>query len=445
MAGNNSSINPKICIQGAVGIGSRLSVTIEQLAHGFSKGMAVRWNSGVDGNDAKYVAAKCTNAYEAEVVGIVTEVLSVDAFELTTSGVVNMTDFFGSSIGSGYTADDVFFLGTTAGFLDTNRPTTPGFVAKPVITRLAEDSNDPPRIFGSVTNYVGSLLGGNAAASIGDVAPAGIIQPYLGSLNSIPSGWAICDGVGLTDSSGIPGFDVSAYSSYYNAVGMRYGGVEKLTLSGNYNIDDRVRQTVNGRQIEGLIKARVGDDYYVEQSISANTSTGYNQNFITGFEIDNLTRGSNDVAEFTKPQTDIFTFVTGSVTVLLTNGTLVSDTITASSVHSVLPPDLRGKFLYGESDQNNLGQEGGNRSFTVTESNIGAGTLGGNDTIFNKQLTLPPYTTLNYIVRYGDSASASILDDISLKNLKITNLPTSDPSVAGALYNDGGTLKVSSG
>ena len=60
MSGNNSSINPQICVQGAAGVGSRISVRIEQTSHGLSKGMAVRFNSGVDGEAVKYVAAKNT-------------------------------------------------------------------------------------------------------------------------------------------------------------------------------------------------------------------------------------------------------------------------------------------------------------------------------------------------------------------------------------------------
>lgn len=448
MSGNYSSVNPKICIQGAAGVGSRISVVIEQTSHNLTKGMAVRWNSGIDGEAAKYVAAKNTSAYEAEVAGIVSEVLTANSFELTTSGILDITSFFGTVIGSGMTADDVYFLGTTAGHMTTIRPTTPGYVAKPVITRLAEDSNDPPRIFGSVTNYVGSLLGGNAAASLGEIVPAGVVQPYVGGSTTIPSGWALCDGTGLTDSNGIPGFNVTTYASYYNAVGLRYGFVEKVSLTGNYSVGDRVRQTVSGTQIEGVIRAKVGTVYYVEQSISANT-TGYNQNFFSGFEVDSVTRGSNnEAAVYDSFNQTIRTFTAASCTVLRESTSATeSDTISNPSIYSVLPPDLRGRFLYGENNQNILGRQGGSESFAINNSNTGGGGGSYNNTngTYNSQSTVPPYVTVNYIVRVGDSASASILDDISLKNLKITDLPTSDPSEAGALYNDGGTLKVSSG
>lgn len=449
MSGNYSSVNPKICIQGAAGVGSRISVVIEQTSHNLTKGMAVRWNSGIDGEAAKYVAAKNTSAYEAEVVGIVSEVLNADSFELTTSGILDITSFFGTVIGSGMTDDDVYFLGTTAGHMTTIRPTTPGYVAKPVITRLAEDSNTPPRIFGSVTNYVGSLLGGNAAASLGEIVPAGVVQPYVGGSTTIPSGWALCDGTGLTDSNGIPGFNVTTYASYYSAVGLRYGFIEKLNLTGIFSVGDYVRQTLSdGTQIEGQIRARVGgSDYYVEQSIKANT--GYSQNFFSSNEVDSTTRGSNnEVAQYDTFTSNIRTFQTGSCTIIpFSGGNSGTSNINSRSIHSVLPPDLRGRFLYGEANPSILGRYGGETSFTINNSDIGGAlgsynNTGGN---YDKQSTVPPYVSVNYIVRVGDSASASILDDISLKNLKITDLPTSDPSEAGALYNDGGTLKVSSG
>ena len=162
MTCNNSALNPNICVQGVGGIGSKIAITVVQNNHGFSAGTAVRWNSGIDGTTAEYRAAQANNAYNAEVVGIVSQKLDANSFELCTSGVVKMNDFFSNTTGSineGATADDVYFLcGYTAGWLDNRRPTTPGWVAKPVITRIAENSDGD--IFGSVTNYVGSLLGG---------------------------------------------------------------------------------------------------------------------------------------------------------------------------------------------------------------------------------------------------------------------------------------------
>ena len=55
---------------------------------------------------------------------------------------------------------------------------------------------------------------------------------------------------------------------------------------------------------------------------------------------------------------------------------------------------------------------------------------------------IPPYVSVNWIVRVGDSSYTSFLNQLSLKTLSLTNLPTS-AGVAGSIYSDGGTLKVS--
>ena len=155
---SHSTINPSICVRGANAVGSQLTVTIEQTDHGFLPGMAIRWNSGVDGATAQYNKAFANNPYNAEALGVVGNVLGADSFELVMGGVVVMNEdgnnFFGQSIGSDLANHDVFFLsGTTSGHLTPSRPNSPGQVAKPMITRLAEDAQG--RIYGVVTNYVG--------------------------------------------------------------------------------------------------------------------------------------------------------------------------------------------------------------------------------------------------------------------------------------------------
>ena len=57
--------------------------------------------------------------------------------------------------------------------------------------------------------------------------------------------------------------------------------------------------------------------------------------------------------------------------------------------------------------------------------------------------------TAQGIVALGDGANANggtrvIIDDVA-HLIKLTNLPTSDPAVAGALYNSSGTVKISAG
>ena len=256
----SSLLNPSVCIQGAGTVGSKLALTITQSGHGFSAGSVVRWNSGIDGNAAQYVQAKADNAYNAEVIGVVSDVLSGDSFELTLSGVVKMNQFFSNTTGAipaGSTQDDVFFLsGYTAGWMDVKRPRTPGWVAKPIITRLAEDSSG--NIFGMVTNYVGSLLGGNVVTSLGQIVPVGTINSWLGSQDKVPAGWCLCDGEGPKDGNNIPGVKVENHSEYHSVVGKEYGWVECLkTDDASVSIGEKVQQIVVD-EITGIEKNIVG-------------------------------------------------------------------------------------------------------------------------------------------------------------------------------------------
>ena len=75
----------------------------------------------------------------------------------------------------------------------------------------------------------------------------------------------------------------------------------------------------------------------------------------------------------------------------------------------------------------------------------------------------PKYFSVNWLIRIEDDTAVALVDDTTFRKinvdginddgttlssgspLNLTNLPTSDPSIAGAVWNDGGTLKVSSG
>jgi len=94
----------------------------------------------------------------------------------------------------------------------------------------------------------------------------------------------------------------------------------------------------------------------------------------------------------------------------------------------------------------------------------GAGTYFGDDYETYAYITnQPKYFSVNWLIRIEDDTAVALVDDTTFRKinvdginddgttlssgspLNLTNLPTSDPSVAGAVWNDGGTLKVSSG
>jgi hypothetical protein len=50
---------------------------------------------------------------------------------------------------------------------------------------------------------------------------------------------------------------------------------------------------------------------------------------------------------------------------------------------------------------------------------------------------------MNYIIRIDPSASAAIIDTLEVKNIRLTNLPTTGVgSVSDTVFNDNGTLKI---
>ena len=455
MTCSNSALNPNIVVQGAGGIGSKLAITISQNNHGFSAGTAVRWNSGIDGNAAAYVAAQANNAYNAEVVGVVSEVLDANSFELCMGGVVKMNAFFSNTTGSineGTTADDVYFLGGyTAGWLDNRRPTTPGWVAKPVITRIAEDVDG--NIYGSVTNYVGSLLGGSVAVSLGEIVPAGVVNAYAGSADKVPTGWAICDGDGQRDTNGVPGINKTTYPFYYDVVGKRHGWIECLKVdSAGVNVGQQIRQTVNSNNttivgevvgVSGGVE-NGGKYIFVEQSIRKDLNNE-NQNFEIINEFDSSTLGGDDVATFKRPKTVLYEFETGSAEVIGGGSVqLLSDSSGKVGVFSALTPDLRERMPLGESTSDARGRVGGSsRNSTLSGGGSNVSSYATGQGQFSSISNLPPYVSMNYIIRIDPSASAAIIDTLEVKNIRLTNLPTTGVgSVSDTVFNDNGTLKI---
>ena len=464
---SHSTSNPSICVRGANAVGSRLSITVQQASHGFVPGMALRWNSGIDGNTVQYEKAIATSPYKAEVVGIVGSVLNADSFDLVMSGVVEMNtpnaSFFGQSIGSGLTADDVFFLsGTTAGWLTTTRPSTAGHVAKPIITRLAEDAQNI--IYGVVTNYVGSHIGGNAAVSLDNLIPAGTIQAYAG--DNPPSGWALCDGDGSDDNSLIPGIPINDNIEYYDNVGLKYGWVEAIKCiqgeggSAPFNQSDFgsiVYTQHEGYQIGGTLVGVSGDYVFVRQSATEDIADELNTNFVNYTNETNTShriRGEGNRMDITRTiiqNPEIFPRLAAGHTCTLqrTDGTTESflsytDASNVAGVYSLLAPDLRGRTIIGakkadtygtgDRDTQTMARSGGSEFSSLDhqqdpddgpfDSGVGIYDSAGGGWA-ESQTNLPPYLTTNWIIRTSSTAYAAITDKLSVKTLLLTGLPTS--------------------
>jgi len=105
---------------GAIGGGGGGTIdTVTQASHGFVVGDVLYLNG------ATYTKAIATSAAAAEVVGVVSSVITSSQFQLTLSGEVSGL--------SGLTAGEVYFLSAaTAGLLTLDEPTVVGQVSVPV-------------------------------------------------------------------------------------------------------------------------------------------------------------------------------------------------------------------------------------------------------------------------------------------------------------------------
>jgi hypothetical protein len=483
---SSSSLNPSVCISGADAVGSKLAVIISQTGHGFTAGSVVRWNSGVNGETAEYVSSQANNAYNAEVSGVVSEVIGANAFQLTLAGTVNMTNWFHNTTGvipAGIKNDDVYFLsGYTAGWMDNVRPSTNGWVAKPVITRLAEDSQG--NIFGSVTNYVGSLLGGNIAVSLNNLIPVGTVQSYLGT--NPPDGWSLCDGDGSGGGKDWKGLPITSYPDYKNEVGMRYGWCEALkTDQTSWVIGSRIEQNTGTRVISGIVTGVSADGdngyqwIYVKQEY--NNKIPNNGNFVINKEIDPIggnMRGSEPLEgatyDYTKNVLENFIHSTDA-SPASASATYYEDPYDiegasntfniykegsgVAGLFSCLVPNMYGRFLMGadasnenanDEDSNELNRVGGIESFPLNfEEGLGGnGIFVADDEATAKmvrQYVLPPHLTVNWIVRNSPNSYAALIDTLEIRNLRLTNLPTdvsSEPQWTVYRETEDNTIKI---
>lgn len=429
MSCNNSSSNISgTPIAGTISqVGSNLEIgPVVQTNHGFTAGNVIRFDVASNG----YTLAQADSPANAEVCGVVTSTSSASVFRFVVEGDVETSQFIVNNTIYGSTGGEVFFLsGETAGVLDSVPPNDAGKVLKSVIVRLPsiEDGSGVNQERGLVKNYVGNYLGGDTAIYMSAVNPIGSIHAFVGDTTTIPSGWAVCDGSPVS---------VATYPNFSTAIDKRYGFRELLTFAGNIPAGNIVEQgDIRARVIE-----RSGQKALVEH-------IGFYQ--VTRNEnVRGAASGSQDAKVTTPPIINGFD-VTKTVNVINGSQVTSNQTINVVTLDSVLTPDLRNKFIMGAPEDTEevagLNQEGGYDKLEF--DNIGdiTGTInhGFNENTYENLTNLPPYVTVNWIIRVGDSSYTSLLNQLSLKTLSLTELPTSATGLAvGSVYNDGGVLKI---
>ena len=175
-------------------------VEVTKASHGFVAGNVLK-SSGTDG---EYNKATADTAANAEVVGVVSEVLNTDNYTITTAGHIS-----GAAAVPTETAGTVLFLDpVTAGALTTTEPTTDGQISKPVAVVTASNS----------TMQVVQFRGVEVTNPGGADPPIGTIVDYAGTTS--PTGWLLCYGQALDASVS------TQYQDLFDVIGNTYGGAD---------------------------------------------------------------------------------------------------------------------------------------------------------------------------------------------------------------------------
>ena len=380
-------------------VGSNLEIgPIIQIGHGFTSGSVIRFDVSTNG----YTLAQANTPANAEVCGVVNESIDLNIFNYVVHGEIDTTTFSTTGTIQGSTASEVFYLSSvTAGSVDSVAPQDSGTVLKTVLIRT------PSILVGGVTQ------------------DRAIVKNYVGNNTTYPL--------------------------YEPVINKRYGYRDSVVFTGQINTS--AVYTLANNIYAKIISSRRDD--------VANTTT-----LVVEYEIHNKedlegTRGgdgsqaSKETTNITLPRYDL----NSNILFLDANRVLLPNQgpgKTPSSVvfDSSLTPDLRNKFILGAisdtTSVSGLNQKGGydknnyNTIDRITASDVQQGFADNTDTGINSVSNMPPYVTINWIIRVGDASYTAFLNDLSLKTLSLTDIPSSDPGVAGSLYAGvDGILKVS--
>ena len=300
-------------LQGGALTQKTLKEEILQINHGFSLGHVLRFEefhaSGLITASpvVQYKLAQADSPQNSEVVGIVTEVRTVDKFELSYSGAITIPNDSVNFVALNASLQPVFFLsGQTAGLLTDTPPSNIGSVVKPVLTKNASNNGY------LIINNLGVQIGGSSTIAVDEIQPVGTIVPFAGI--NIPDTWLECNGVSCS---------VEQYAELYdqvlNTTGDRaplYGHSALLSISG-------AALAIGATLTQGSLVGKI-------EGITFLSGTTYN--IVT-------TQSNYTSGNFSYPNA---VFKTG----LLTSPTV---TVQSAYITHFKTPDIRGRFAIGKN------------------------------------------------------------------------------------------------
>ena len=411
-----------------------------QVDHGFSAGSVIRFVQEGDGITGAFLLAQATRGISAEAIGIVE---SVDAggneFTVVYGGEIDPTNFI-STGDEGVTGHDVWFLdATVGGGLTSQAPTAAGQVVKPVLTLISGSQ----QYRGLVTNYVGTVIGGDNTVSLDSVHPVGEIIAFAGSTSDIPTGWQICDGSTL----GVGG----DYATYYSRIGTKYG----------YNYETVITDQNDTNFVGLTCSQQISSEKYEGKVLSFTASAGATASIIIdpGVMTGGISGGESSAGGYQYPHGVIWDNSPVTVTAA-GGGTAYVQTgeTPAASVVYVKTPDLRGRSILGATSDGVAGYQtfaagldgitqgafgGAEDADTVVVTSDGAVRVYAAQSATNANLR-QPFLAEHYIIRTTSTAKAALIDgvNVSLAIDGLTDVSSTDQSDGDILIRTGDATPV---
>lgn len=344
----------------------------------FSTGDVVRINSA-----GTLAFASANTAPQAEALGVVATVSGDDVVVVTKGFIDNLSGGTRLDAVLPLVTGNVYYLSSLVpgGLIanpDTASGLAPGEVRKAMLVAMGGNS-------GYVVNYTGVVLGDPTdTVSMSTFAPVGAIQPFAGQADQIPMNWLLCDGRAL---------DVNQYSELYAVVGQAYYA---QSIRGAINNQLFVEGDLRGLNIGDLIALQWVSQSGLQQAVGTINFVGAPNELVVSIS-------SGNAADFNS----------------LPANTQVRIYGTSESLFFL--PDFRRRSPFGASFGSGIAGSG-----TILPA-ISLGQMGGSDKISlntgvqtsdrssargsSAELvdSLPPYTTVNWIIRTRKGTDATII------------------------------------
>ena len=375
--------------------------------HTFSKGDIVRIDAA-----GSLTFASASTIPTAEAIGMV-ETINDDKISVVTKGFIYNLDT-GTRLNSilPLATGNVYFLS----------PTTPGGLIDSADAGIGIDTNEVRKAMflaagsnsGYVLNYTGVVLGEAIdTVYMSTFAPVGAIQPYAGAANKIPLNWLLCDGRALEMNFNSELYDIVGQSYYANAV--------KTSVANQIIVEGDTR---------GLL---AGDNVRIQWE----TNSGLSQ--VTG--VVTLVNGSTRA------------ITVGIIESALEFNALPTNTpvrlygrVDSANRSIFFIPDLRSRSPFGASvgagiagsgnviPELELGDMGGTNLIQFGQVVQAAIDSIGRGSATPTQEFMPPYTSMNWIIRARKGADATILTGHNHDLFYIRY--NTDHSLSGGAAND---------